>query len=60
MNELKGSAALERQEIAMRVANFRATQEKFQREREEYFVSTLKDARRGKTHNSFQRDPFWS
>ena len=36
----------EREEIAARVAAFRATQEKFQREREEYFVSTLDNARK--------------
>src|SRR6478752_6422175 len=32
-------------EIAARVANFRATQQKFEREREEYFVATLENAR---------------
>jgi hypothetical protein len=36
----------EREEIATRVAAFRATQEKFKREREEYFVSTLENARK--------------
>ena len=36
----------EREEIAARVATFRATQEKFKREREEYFVSTLENARK--------------
>ncbi|MGY3036189.1 hypothetical protein ACVIIV_005359 [Bradyrhizobium sp. USDA 4354] len=36
----------ERDEIAARVAAFRATQEKFKREREEYFVSTLENARK--------------
>ncbi|MBW7973236.1 hypothetical protein [Bradyrhizobium sp. BR 10289] len=36
----------EREEIAARVAAFRATQEKFKREREEYFVSTLDNARK--------------
>ena len=30
---------------AERVANFKATQEKFEREREEYFVATLENAR---------------
>jgi len=44
--------AKEREEIAARVANFKATQEKFKRERDEYFVSTLENARRsdGKPH----------
>jgi len=36
----------EREEITARVAAFRATQEKFKREREEYFVSTLEIARK--------------
>lgn len=36
----------EREEIAARVAAFRATQERFKREREEYFVSTLDNARK--------------
>ena len=37
----------EREEIAARVAAFRATQEKFKREREEYFTTTLDNARHG-------------
>jgi chorismate mutase len=37
----------EREEIAARVASFKATQEKFKREREEYFATTLKNARHG-------------
>ena len=36
--------AKERAEIAARVANFKATQEKFERERDEYFVSTMRNA----------------
>ncbi|HEY2245877.1 MAG TPA: hypothetical protein VGH70_00385 [Bradyrhizobium sp.] len=36
--------ARERAEIAARVANFKATQQKFERERDEYFVTTLRDA----------------
>lgn len=55
MTEQQDSAALEREEIAARVANFKATQEKFQREREEYFVTTLENARQ-----SFGRPSFWS
>jgi chorismate mutase len=39
--------AREREEIAVRVANFKATQEKFKREREEYFTTTLESARHG-------------
>ena len=45
MNEEKDTVALERKEIAARVANFKATQEKFKREREKYFVATLERAR---------------
>jgi hypothetical protein len=33
-----------RAEIAARVASFKATQEKFERERDEYFVATLRNA----------------
>ena len=55
MTEQQDNAALEREEIASRVANFKATQEKFEREREEYFVTTLENARL-----SFERPPFWS
>ena len=41
----KDRLARERAEIAARVANFKATQEKFQREREEYYTTTLENAR---------------
>ena len=37
----------EREEIAARVANFKATQQKFEREREAYFVTTLENAKNG-------------
>ena len=36
--------AKERAEIAARVASFKATQQKFERERDEYFVATLREA----------------
>ena len=45
MTEQQTVIAAEREEIATRVASFKATQEKFQREREEYFVATLQKAR---------------
>ena len=45
MTEDEERKARERDEIAARAA-FRATQEKFKREREEYFVSTLENARK--------------
>jgi hypothetical protein len=37
----------EREEIKRRVANFKAVQDRMQRERDDYFVKTLADARRG-------------
>jgi len=55
MTELQNRLAAEREEIATRVANFKATQEKFEREREEYFVTTLENAR-----HSSGRPPSWS
>jgi len=45
MTEQQQRIAREREEIAERIANFRATQEKFAREREEYFFTTLENAR---------------
>jgi chorismate mutase len=47
MTEQLDNAAMEREEITTRVANFKATQKRFQREREEYFVTTLENARNG-------------
>jgi chorismate mutase len=47
MTEQQDRLAREREEIAARVANFKATQEKFERAREEYFVTTLENARHG-------------
>ena len=55
MNEQQDILAAEREEIATRVASFKATQAKFEREREEYFVTTLKNARDGSP-----RLPSWS
>jgi len=54
--------AREREEIANRVASFKATQEKFAREREEYFVTTLENARASQHIVRRQFDPpsFWS
>jgi len=48
MTEETDRRAREREEIAARVASFKATQEKFKREREEYFFSTLESARQTK------------
>jgi chorismate mutase len=54
MTEQEKRLAEERAEIAARVANFRATQQKFEREREEYFTATLQAAR------GIKPIPFWS
>lgn len=63
MTELQDNAAREREEIVGRVASFKATQEKFEREREEYFVTTLQNARGGSEHHirgTLEDPPFWS
>jgi hypothetical protein len=43
----RAGAGSEREEIKRRVANFKAVQDRMQREREDYFVKTLADARQG-------------
>jgi hypothetical protein len=43
----KAASSPEREEIKRRVANFKAVQDRMQREREDYFVKTLADARQG-------------
>src|ERR1700739_4869582 len=53
MTEQQQRLAKEREEIASRVARFKATQEKFEREREEYFVTTLRSACEGKPIHSW-------
>jgi hypothetical protein len=55
MTEKQERLARERADIALRVASFRATQEKFEREREEYYVTTLSSVWDG-----FHRPPFWT
>jgi hypothetical protein len=45
MTEQPDNAASEREEIIARIAHFKATQQKFARERAEYFVATLEGAR---------------
>jgi hypothetical protein len=47
MSERHDRLSREREEIAARVATFKATQEKFNRERDEYFTTTLDNARYG-------------
>jgi chorismate mutase len=55
MTEQEDRLAGERKEIAARIASFKATQEKFKREREEYYVTTLENARSGSDGK-----PLWS
>ncbi len=45
--------ASDREEIAARVAAFRAMQDKFARERDEYFTTTLRNAQKA------ERPSFW-
>jgi hypothetical protein len=61
MTEQDDRRAEEREEIATRVASFKATQEKFRREREEYFFTTLENARHGESsRHALGRPPFCS
>jgi len=53
MTEQQERLTSEREEIASRIASFRATQEKFERERQEYYVATLSNVWDG-----FSRPPF--
>ncbi|MGA7071690.1 hypothetical protein [Bradyrhizobium sp.] len=60
MSERYDRLAREREEIAARVADFKATQEKFKREREEYFTTTLENARDGnRSRHALGRTPAW-
>lgn len=49
MTEMEQRLKRERDEIAARIAKFKAMQEKFAREREEYFTTTLRNAREGRS-----------
>jgi chorismate mutase len=55
MTEQEERLARERAEIAARVASFKETQQKFEREREEYYATTL-----GKAWSGFNRPSFWT
>ena len=50
MTELEHRLAAGREEIARHVASFKATQQKFAREREAYYVATLENARLASDH----------
>ena len=60
MTEQQEAAASIREEIAARIASFKATQERFAREREEFFVATLDKARYAEARHAVERPPFWS
>jgi hypothetical protein len=60
MIEQPDTAALEREEIVARVATFKATQQKFERAREEYFATTLENARHSFRRPPFDRPSFWT
>jgi hypothetical protein len=55
MTEKEERLARDRAEIAARVASFRETQQKFEREREEYYETTLANALNGSSRPSFLR-----
>jgi hypothetical protein len=60
MSERYDRLAREREEIAARVASFKATQEKFKREREEYFTTTLENARqRERSRRALESTQAW-
>ena len=55
MTEKEERLARDRAEIAARVASFRETQQKFEREREKYCETTLANALNGSGRPSFWR-----
>jgi hypothetical protein len=55
MTEKEERLARDRAEIAARVASFRETQQKFEREREAYYETTLANALNGSGRPSFWR-----
>ena len=59
MSERYDRLAREREEIAARVATFKATQEKFKQEREEYFTTTLDNARHSASSMHADRTAAW-
>ena len=55
MTEKEERLARDRAEIAARVASFRETQQKFEREREKYYETTMAGALNGTSRPSFWR-----
>lgn len=63
MTDQPNHAAREREEIKGRLARFKATQQRFQHEREEYYAATLGNAWSGfgrPPRNECKDLPFWS
>lgn len=63
MTEQQDTATRERDEIVSRIATFKATQERFEREREEYYATTLGNAWSGfgrTVQTEFEDPPLWS
>lgn len=54
MSEDESRPRTERDKIAERVANFKATQQKFQRERDAYCATTLEEARQPRMRIDFK------
>jgi hypothetical protein len=55
MTEKEERLARDRAEIAARVASFRETQQKFERERKQYYETTLANAINGTSRHSSWR-----
>ena len=55
MSDKEERLAREREEIAARVARFKATQQKFERERAEYYATTL-----GNAWSGYHRPSLWT
>ncbi|KRR23131.1 hypothetical protein [Bradyrhizobium retamae] len=55
MTEKEERLARDRAEIAARVASFRKTQQKFERERKEYYETTLANALNGSSRSTLWR-----
>jgi hypothetical protein len=56
MTEKDERLAREREEITARIARFKATQQKFERERQAYYASTLGNAWDGYSRESAETD----
>ena len=54
--EQQEKRTVEREEIAARVAIFKATQEKFQKDREQYYAATMEAARATKRNDVKRND----